>query len=415
MTHMIDWPRALLRGQYAIAAATTEALGIPIDAEVYRLLRDNAPRLRQRLIEVVDAEFGVYENGHFKVARFAAYLRDHHIAWPYHPNGHLKLDDDTFKDMARAHPQIEPLRQLRKTLAQLRDLKLSIGSDSRNRYALFAFSSLTGRNQPSTSLSIFGLAAWLRGLIRPRPGFALVYADFAQQELAIAAALSGDEAMQAAYQSADFYITFAIMAGAAPAGATKTTHPEVRERFKVCSLGVLFGMGEDGLALRLGITKLEARRLLNAHKRSFPQFWRWSQAVADHALLTGSLQTVFGWTLHVPRQPNVRSLQNFPMQAHGAEMMRLSHIELTRRGIGVCAPVHDAFLIEAPLDEIEAITSETQDVMRQASSIILDGFEVRSEARIVRYPDRFLEPKGVPMWNRVVQLLDRPDLIVEAV
>lgn len=377
------------------------------------MLRDNAFRLRQQLIELVDADFGVFEKGRFKVARFAAYLRKQQIPWPCHPNGHLKLDDDSFKDMAKVYPQIEPLRQLRKTLIQLRDLKLSIGDDARNRYALFPFSSQTSRNQPSTSQSIFGLAAWLRGLIRPRPGFALVYADFSQQELAIAAKLSGDEAMQAAYRSADFYITLAIMAGAAPEGATKTTHPEVRERFKVCALGVLFGMGEDGLALRLGITKLEARRLLNAHKRSFPQFWRWSQAVSDHALLTGSLQTVFGWTLHVPRQPNVRSLQNFPMQAHGAEMMRLAHIELTRRGIGVCAPVHDAFLIESPLDEIDAVMEETQDIMRQASAIILDGFEVRSEARVARYPDRFLEPKGIPMWNRVMQLLDRPDLVVE--
>lgn len=413
MSSLIDWPRALLRGQYAVAAAVTEALGTPIDADLLRLLRDNAARLRRQLIEVVDADFGVYEDARFKIARFAAYLQAQQIPWPCTPNGHLKLDDDTFADMAKAYPQLESLRQLRKSLVQLRDLKLSVGDDGRNRTPLFPFSSQTGRNQPSTSQFIFGLAAWLRGLIRPQPGWAIAYVDWSQQELAIAAALSGDEAMQAAYLSADFYMSLAVLAGAAPAGATKATHPDIRERFKVCALGVLFGMGEDGLALRLGIGKLEARRLLAAHQRSFPQFWRWSQAVADYALLTGSLQTVFGWALRVPRQPNVRSLRNFPMQAHGAEMMRLAHIELTRRGIRVCAPVHDALLVEAPEGEIDAVVAETQGVMREASAIVLDGFTVRSEARVVRYPERFLEPKGVPMWNRVMTLLGRDDACVK--
>lgn len=409
---LIDWPRALLRGQYSVAAAATEAIGIPIDVVLLRQLQENSARLRRQLIEAVDADFGVFDGDRFTASRFAAYLSAHQIAWPLTPNGQLKLDDDSFADMAKANTQIEPLRQLRKTLVQLRDLKLYAGHDGRNRAPLFPFSSQTGRNQPSSSQFIFGLAAWLRGLIRPQPGWAVAYVDFSQQELAIAAALSGDLAMQQAYQSSDFYVTLAIMAGAAPAWATKATHPAIRERFKVCALGVLFGMGEDGLALRLGISKPEAQRLLSAHRRSFPQFWQWSQAVVDHALLTGSLHTVFGWALHVPRHPNVRSLRNFLMQANGAEMMRLAHIELTRRGVRVCAPVHDALLVEAPEDEIDTVVTKTKEVMREASAIVLDGFPVRSEARVVRHPCRFLEPKGVPMWNRVMTLLGRQDALV---
>ena len=409
----IDWPRSLLRGQYAIAAAASEVIGIPIDRELYALLCAHSQSLRQHLIAQVDADFGVYEDGHFRAALFEVYLRGQGIGWPRLKSGVLKLDDDTFKDMARAYPQLVALRQLRQALAQLREPKLSVGDDARNRFPLFPFASLTGRNQPSTARSIFGLASWLRGLIRSAPGWALAYVDFAQQELAIAAALSGDKVMQAAYRSQDFYIAFAQMAGAAPAGATKASHPEVRERFKVCALGVLFGMGAPGLARRLGISIPEAQRLLEAHRRAFPQFWRWSDAAVDCALLTGKLQTVFGWTLHVERHPNLRSLRNFPMQANGAEMMRLAHIDLIRDGIRVCAPVHDAFLVEAPLDHIEAVATATQQLMCAASAIVLDGFEVRSEARIVRYPARFLEPKGIPMWNRVMTLLGRDDAHVE--
>lgn len=254
----------------------------------------------------------------------------------------------------------------------------------------------------------------MRGLIRPAPGAALAYVDFAQQELAIAAALSGDRAMQEAYRSGDFYIAFAIRAGAVPPTATKATHPIERERFKQCALGVLFGMGDAGLARRLGISALEAKRLLEAHRRTFATFWRWSDAVVDHGMLTGKLQAAFGWTLHVDRHTKTRTLRNFPMQANGAEMLRIACIGLVEAGIGVCAPVHDAVLIEAPAAEIEAAVRKTQAIMREASAAVLGGFEVGSDARIIRPPGRFLEAKGIPMWNRVMGLLGRNDAIVEA-
>ena len=51
---------------------------------------------------------------------------------------------------------------------------------------------------------------------------------------------------------------------------------------------------------------------------------------------------------------NPRSLRNFPMQANGAEMLRIACILGTERGIEVCAPVHDAVLIAAPVERIDA-------------------------------------------------------------
>ena len=61
----------------------------------------------------------------------------------------------------------------------------------------------------------------------------------------------------------------------------------------------------------------------------------------------------FGWQIHTRDELNDRSLRNFPMQANGAEMLRIACILLTEAGIRVCAPVHDALLIEAPLDELD--------------------------------------------------------------
>jgi len=58
------------------------------------------------------------------------------------------------------------------------------------------------------------------------------------------------------------------------------------------------------------------------------------------------LQTVFGWRVYVGPRANPRSLTNFPMQANGAEMLRLACCLATERGVAVCAPVHDALLLE---------------------------------------------------------------------
>ena len=83
-------------------------------------------------------------------------------------------------------------------------------------------------------------------------------------------------------------------------------------------------------------------RFIEGTSRNVSTFWSWSDAAVDSAILTGSLHTVFGWHLHVGEKSNPRSLRNFPMQANGAEMLRLACCLATERGIEVCAPVHDA-------------------------------------------------------------------------
>jgi hypothetical protein len=342
----------------------------------------------------------------FSAARFAEYLVRRGIAWPRLPSGALALDDDTFREMARSYPaEIGPIRELRYALGQLRLNDLAVGLDGRNRCLLSPFGSRTGRNQPSNAKFIFGPSAWIRFYIRPWLGMALAYIDWSQQELAIAAALSGDENMKNAYISGDFYLTFAKMAGSVPMDATKQTHAAVREQFKVVALGVLYGLSSEGLARKLNVPACHGRELLALHQRTFGKFWEWSQATVDRAMLMGWLQTCFGWTLHVGPGANPRSVANFPMQAHGAEMMRLAACLATERGIRVCAPVHDAFLIESEADAIKSEAERMQAAMCEASEVVLPGFPLRSEVKIIRHPDRYVESRGERFWNLVQRLL----------
>jgi len=114
---------------------------------------------------------------------------------------------------------------------------------------------------------------------------------------------------------------------------------------------------------------------------------------------------VFGWPLHVSGEPNERSLRNFPMQANGAEMLRLACCLATERGIRVCMPVHDAILIEADMDNIGETVEAAQLAMAEASRVVLNGFELRSDVKVIQQNERYSDKRGETMWNRVMHLL----------
>ena len=405
MAPTIDWPRALLRGRYMAAVARMERAGVPIDLETHRRMLDSWGDIKQRLVTEIDGDFGVFDGLTFKSDRFREYLLREGIGWPSHPSGELMLDDATFRDQTSSYPQLLPLHELRATLANLRLTGLQVGADGRNRCLLSPFWAVTGRNQPSNAKFIFGPARWMRGLIQPPVGWGLAYVDFASQEIAVAAALSGDERMAAGYAAGDPYMAFARDARLVPPDATKATHPAVRDRCKAIVLGVGYGMAADTLAARAGIRPCDARELLRLHRDTYRTFWRWSDATVSTALLTGTMTSVFGWRRRVGREPNPRSLMNWPVQSAGAEMMRIAAIATTEAGLEVCAPVHDAFLIAAPHERLDGDVATMRALMSRAGRAVTGGLDVRTDAEVIRWPARFMDPRGAAMWRRVLGML----------
>jgi hypothetical protein len=405
--------QALLRGRFMVAAARMERTGVPVDAPTLEQLRLHWDGIKGSLVEEVDRDIGVYEGQTFKTAYFEDYLVRHGIPWPRLASGNLALDRDTFRSQARSHPDlIAPIYELRHALSDLRLEKLAVGSDGRCRDILSVFGSTTGRNTPSSNKHVFGLSTWIRGLIRPGVGHALAYCDWASQEIAIAAALSGDQALMDAYLQGDVYLAFAKQAGLAPEDATKETHKAVRDRCKALVLGVGYGMGPAGLANRAGISTLEAQGLLQRHRETYPRFWEWTEDNVHLALAGVPLRTLFGWQISLgygATEPNARSLMNFPMQAHGAEMMRLAASMATERGLRICTPVHDALLLETDTEAAEEEITQLQAVMEEASELVMGvaGFRCRVDADIIHYPARYSDPRGAVMWGRVMALLDQ--------
>ena len=274
----------LLRGEYMAAVAGMERTGIPLDGERLGLILGRREELMARLVVEVDPAYRVFEGSTFKSARFRDYLRREGLPWPTEDDGRLKLDDDTFKDMARRFPQLEPLRQLRKTLSTLRSIKLAAGHDGRARCMLSPLASKTGRNQPSNSRFIFGMPKWMRSLVTPAPGTALAYIDYSTQEVGIAAALSGDEALWDAYCSGDVYLAFAKQAKLAPPDATKESHKAVRDQCKAIVLGVQYGQEAEGMAMKAGISVSMAHELLERHRRTYRRFWEFNRLAVANAM-----------------------------------------------------------------------------------------------------------------------------------
>jgi DNA polymerase I len=151
----VDLPRALLRGRYMAAAARIERNGVPIDVETLERLRRHWDSIQLALIAHVDRDYGVFEGGTFKHDLFAGWLARSGIPWPRLDSGRLDLSDETFRQMARAHPQVSPLRELRFALSQMRLSELTVGSDGRTAVCCRHFSPVPAAiNHPTPSSSL---------------------------------------------------------------------------------------------------------------------------------------------------------------------------------------------------------------------------------------------------------------------
>ncbi len=423
----IDVPCAVFRGRYSKAVADIEYSGIPIDTEAHAQLLENWDSLKARLAADVEREngYGVFEGTTFKMAGLETYLdrKGWREDWPTTPTGHLMLDDDrAFKDMAALHPELESLRQVRNLLQKLRTFKISVGSDGRSRFPIMPFGTITGRNAPPASRFLFGPSSWVRSLIKPEEGRAVAYIDWSSQEYAIAAALSGDEAMMEAYESGDVYLATAKQVGYVPQDATKKTHPRERDLFKIVTLATQYGQKAAGLAKRTGMPVWKAEDLLASHRRAYSVYWDWVELTQQTAMFDGRIETVFGWPLNITNATSRNTIMNFPVQANGAEMLRWACCFATESGIEVHAPVHDALLVGGPADCIVDIVEETRRCMQKASELVLDGYAVRTDPaakmleesppQIVCWPGRYFSEKGASMWERVQGILKSPVVAV---
>jgi DNA polymerase I-like protein with 3'-5' exonuclease and polymerase domains len=249
----------------------------------------------------------------------------------------------------------------------------------------------------------------MRSFMKPGPGMAIAQVDIGNEEVGIAAAYSGDPVLMEDYQSGDPYKRFA-------ADALGVTNPTKQQRqvYKACVLGQIYGVGAGTLARNLGISKAEARRIIDQTNARYPVLKAWLKRIQTKAAHGVPITCVLGWSLKmINGDPSEeRTFLNYPMQANGAELMRLVIVRAGHLPLIGCA--HDSFIVEDTIERIEQTVAELREIIRQASRDLFSGFELRAdynpETDCVRYPGRFVDEREredeMRHWNWLMALIE---------
>ena len=225
--------------------------------------------------------------------------------------------------------------RLRDSIAELRISKLAntVGADGFSRCPMLPFWTRTSRCQPSARDKVFlpSLPSWLHGLLRPPPGFALVELDWAGQEYAIAAALSGDAGMIADYQSGDPHWAFGVRAGLVPADADKAEYKEFRDKvLKPVTHGQNYGMTPYGIAAKTGRSLLWARDVHARHRSDLSGI----PSLARRHRGTGEVRRCHGHAVRLADGGHCGNQEPHLDELHGASIRRglHAHCQHRRRG-----------------------------------------------------------------------------------
>jgi hypothetical protein len=367
--------------------------GIPIDTLPYRLAEQRAPvvvpKMRAELNRKLGAE--VYFNNVFKRETMFQVMRRNRIPVPIDPKtGNNSCATKLIKSMIETYPLLKEYYEDKRMIDGLKNLKLEIGLDAKNRFWLNPFGTKTGRNNPSTNRSIFGLPHTMRSFIKPGPGMALAQIDYGSEEVGVAAGLSRDPTLIEDYLNGDPYRRFSK----ASLGVLNPTEQQ-RQIYKAVVLGRIYGQGASSLARNLGISRAQAQQIIDQMNARYPVLNAWLERVITKAAHCVPITCTLGWSLTATGRPGEeRTFLNFPMQGNSSELMRLVIVRAS--GLRLIGCAHDSFLIEDTIDKIEKSVAEMQQIMRKASRDLLGGFELRADCKpddIVRYPDRFVDKR----------------------
>lgn len=219
----------------------------------------------------------------------------------------------------------------------------------------------------------------IRKAFVPAPGHVLMSADYAQIELRILAALSGDEALQTAFsEGADIHSATAARVLNIPQDEVTR---EQRNRAKEVNYGIPYGISAFGLAQRLRCPQTEARDLIESYQKAYPRVNTFLAMQVERARENGFVETVLGRRRYVPdinaRNRNVRSFAervavNMPIQGTQADMIKIAMIHIHRImeeeefKSRLLLQVHDELVFDVIPEEVDKLRSLVEEQMVNA-------------------------------------------------
>ena len=405
----LNHPNLFHFGDFAIAQTYIELEGQPVHRAKYECFRRNKEQIQQDAINQLlsnPAYTGIYvlqvgsKVYSWSMDGFIDFLNRERIPWPQSLNGKPNFDERVLKEKAEEYPILEPIRQCRKMVTALRSLQTDLDSDDRLRVYLSPFHTQTGRNNPSSKAFIPAMPKAFSTLLRAPEGMAIGSFDYGAQEILIMAALSADANLLADYATGDPYTAFGLQTGVMPVGATKKTHPVLRNACKTFLLAIGYGMGALSLMRRINakvpelpFDEISARRYIRLFEDRYSTYIHWRNRAVQTGYIDREITTACGWSAKVVAKPdkrdfsrppkiNSRSVGNHPVQGTGADILHYALVLLLKHRVRVFAPVHDAIMVLAPIERILEIDLLIAKLMKQAAREILEQTPELAERQI---------------------------------
>ncbi len=211
-----------------------------------------------------------------------------------------------------------------------------------------------------------------KAFVAPK-GFVILSADYSQIELRVLAHLSNDPVLVDAFRTGQDVHTRTAMEIFGVANAEVTS--EMRRRSKTINFGVIYGMGEGALARRLGITRADAARFIDAYFQRYRGVHEFMERTMTEARHTEVVKTLLGRQRLVPdlhttdrgkRAYAERIAQNTPIQGSSADLLKLAMVRLGEPvvpGARMVLTVHDELTFEVPEDRVDEAKAKVREAM----------------------------------------------------
>ena len=395
LTNEILLDQALARGQAVACVAKAQCNGMPVDNHKLVLFNTYWNDAKEGVIENFNKQLDLWEDGKFSNKKFSnlIYKLNLQDEWPKTPQGKFKTKEEVLDLFKEDFKEIKLLSRVFNLLNRAKLAEFNVSGDGRLRPpgGFKMFGTHTGRCAPSSKW-IFGSSKWARNFLKPMPGHALVYLDYKSEEPFIAAHLADDGALKDAYDTGDVYLATAKTAKTIGHNADPKDQAtkDVRKVYKVLCLAIFYAMGLRSVHKKLSkfdFTYSTAAGIHRKFKELYFKTFEYLENFKTNASAIGSIHTSCGWSRFFDNQNiNPRSIQNWSIQAESAEVLRNALIRLTDSHIKVCAMVHDAFLIEAPIPELEDHIRTAKQCMIDAARFIVGGtIQVDAEVHLSNY------------------------------
>lgn len=369
--------QALFSGAAVACTAQVEFNGIHINKPLLKKIDDAFPYVKRTMIDELNAELNIYENDVLKQHKFDEFIEKIGLAdvWPLTITGKYKTDEKTLENYKDTHPDIRKFKLAQEFIGSRKLKGFIVGPDGKARSSYRMYGLKTGRTNPSTAKHPFNAPKAMRNLVAAPKDKIMVNFDYRSQEVAIAAYLSGDQNMMAAVEQTDPYIQIAKMNNAVPKDATKESHKEQRNIYKTTTLAALYGQGATNMSKRMNLMIDYGQDLFMKIKNLFPTYFAWAKEMFDKAMMDGYAETKFGWIYYFKPGElyNPRTFYNFPIQAHGSEMLRRALIDLTHAGIEVNALIHDGIVVTLNRKKFRKEFIKAKKILLDASRTILNS------------------------------------------